>query len=104
MHSEGQMTSGADAQASELSAPTTSWTRFAEEVRGLFLNGRDMRARKARLVEEHRDLDDLIMVLGDELGTDEALIARLKKRKLAIRDEIARAEMELASGLVRVPP
>jgi hypothetical protein len=37
-------------------------------------------------------LDDLLSILADELASDEALITRLKKRELFIRDEIARAD------------
>jgi hypothetical protein len=63
-----------------------------------------IRARKARLVEEHRDLDALIVVLAHAHASDDALISRLKKRKLSLRDEIARADAQLFAHLERAPP
>lgn len=105
MHSGAQTMTDpntADAEPSGYSATglsttglSTSWERLAQGARRIFASDRDIRARKIRLTEEHRDLDNLILVLSDELGTDEALIARLKKRKLVIRDEIARVDAEL---------
>lgn len=38
---------------------------------------------------EHRDLDSAIDALMDQNSTDQLQIARLKKRKLKLRDEIA---------------
>lgn len=51
-----------------------------------------------RLIElrmEHADLDDLIDRHADERMPDELTLRRLKKRRLALRDQIARLEMEL---------
>ncbi len=39
--------------------------------------------------EEHRDLDTAIAALSREAGHDQVQLARLKKRKLRLRDEIA---------------
>jgi len=39
--------------------------------------------------EEHRDLDTAIAALSRESGHDQVQLARLKKRKLRLRDEIA---------------
>jgi hypothetical protein len=83
---------------------STSWERLALGARRLISSDGDIRARKTRLAQEHRDLDDLIAVLADELGTDEALITRLKKRKLCIRDEIARADAMLLGLPVHATP
>ena len=41
---------------------------------------------------EHRDLDAAIDALGAAANRDELQIARLKKRKLRLRDEIASLE------------
>lgn len=38
---------------------------------------------------EHRDLDSAIDALIEQNSTDQLQIARLKKRKLRLRDEIA---------------
>lgn len=44
---------------------------------------------------EHADLDALIDRASDDAPVDELLLRRLKKRRLALRDEIARVECEL---------
>jgi hypothetical protein len=51
-----------------------------------------------RLIElriEHADLDDLIDRNTLALPTDELMLRRLKKRRLLLRDQIARLESEL---------
>lgn len=83
-------------QSDSASAASGNWTHLANQARRILTGDHAIRAHKLRLIEEHRDLDDLISILADELGTDEALIMRLKKRKLSIRDEIARADAQLA--------
>jgi hypothetical protein len=49
-----------------------------------------LRLRQAEAAQRHRDLDDAIAMLSEAGSSDELLIARLKKRKLQIKDEIAR--------------
>jgi len=44
---------------------------------------------------EHADLDALIDRAADDSPVDELMIRRLKKRRLALRDEIARVEREI---------
>ncbi len=44
---------------------------------------------------EHADLDNLIDRTTDDPGTDELTLRRLKKRRLLLRDLIARLEGEL---------
>ena len=39
---------------------------------------------------EHRDLDEVIARLSMDIRTDEVQIRRLKKRKLLLKDQIAR--------------
>ncbi|HEY0445758.1 MAG TPA: DUF465 domain-containing protein [Allosphingosinicella sp.] len=46
-------------------------------------------ARLAYLRTEHRDLDAAIEALRSTAGSDQLQLARLKKRKLRLRDEIA---------------
>ncbi|MEY4376043.1 MAG: hypothetical protein RJB26_593 [Pseudomonadota bacterium] len=50
------------------------------------------RLRSLRI--EHRDLDDVISRLQMDLYTDEIQLRRLKKRKLMLKDQIARLESE----------
>lgn len=40
------------------------------------------------LESEHRDLDDVIERLGEDLPFDQLKLQRLKKRKLILKDEI----------------
>ncbi|MDE0946072.1 MULTISPECIES: YdcH family protein [Sphingobium] len=49
---------------------------------------------------EHRDLDTAIAALVDSGGGDQMQIARLKKRKLRLRDEIAQLEDELVPDII----
>jgi len=44
---------------------------------------------------EHADLDNLIDRAGDEVQVDDLTVRRLKKRRLALRDMIARLEREI---------
>jgi hypothetical protein len=44
---------------------------------------------------EHGDLDALIDRAAEVVPTDELMMRRLKKKRLALRDEIARVEREL---------
>jgi len=46
--------------------------------------------RYADLTEQHHDLDYMISALSEQPTCDELLVARLKKRKLHLKDEIAR--------------
>jgi hypothetical protein len=48
---------------------------------------------------EHRDLDDVIERLSQDHGVDEFRIKRLKKRKLQLKDLIARLESSLIPDL-----
>jgi hypothetical protein len=49
----------------------------------------EMRKRLNALQVEHRDLDAAIAALTGAGSTDQLQIARLKKRKLALKDQIA---------------
>ncbi len=44
---------------------------------------------------EHADLDAMIDQLSEVSPLDELMFRRLKKRRLALRDELARIEREL---------
>ena len=48
---------------------------------------------------EHRDLDTVIQQLATALGRDELQLTRLKKRKLLLKDTIARLESKLIPDL-----
>ena len=59
-----------------------------------------IRARLEVAREEHRDLDDAIAALAASGLPDQLQIARLKKRKLRLRDEIAMLEDELIPDII----
>ena len=44
---------------------------------------------------EHADLNAMIDRLGQESPIDELMMRRLKKRRLSLRDQIARMELAL---------
>lgn len=44
---------------------------------------------------EHADLDAMIDRASEETPIDELMMRRLKKRRLALRDEMARIERDL---------
>ena len=54
-----------------------------------------MRKRLELLRLEHRDLDAAIGALGSSGAGDQLQLARLKKRKLLLRDQILRLESRL---------
>lgn len=60
------------------------------------LTDRDSLLRKLHeLRSEHRDLDTVIARLSELAGSDQLQLQRLKKRKLALKDEIAWLESRL---------
>lgn len=44
---------------------------------------------------EHADLDAMIDRLAEQAPTDELMLRRLKKRRLVLRDRIARLEIDI---------
>jgi len=52
----------------------------------------ELRARLAELRQEHADLDASIQAVAVSPVPDMMLIGRLKRKKLAVKDEIARIE------------
>ena len=49
-----------------------------------------LKAKLRNLLSEHRDLDDVIARLTETGVTNQLQMQRMKKRKLALKDEIAR--------------
>jgi len=60
----------------------------------------EIRKRLAALRVEHRDLDAAIAALTDTGGPDQLQVARLKKRKLLLRDQIAVCEDYLTPDII----
>ena len=59
-----------------------------------------MRKRLAGLKVEHRDLDSAIDALSDQDGPDQLQVARLKKRKLRLKDQIAMIQDYLTPDII----
>jgi hypothetical protein len=57
------------------------------------------RRRLGELHTEHRDLDDVIARLAQDKFVDQLQLRRLKKRKLWLKDMIARLESKLIPDL-----
>ncbi len=60
----------------------------------------EMRKRLAMLQVEHRDLDIAISALVESGGPDQLQVARLKKRKLLLKDQIAHIEDYLTPDII----
>lgn len=56
--------------------------------------------RIADLREDHKDLDDAIRALEERYQPDMLQIARLKRKKLALKDEIGRLEDQLTPDII----
>ena len=59
-----------------------------------------LRRRLEALRSEHRDLDDVIARLSEAATVDQLQIQRLKKRKLALKDQIAKLESALLPDII----
>jgi hypothetical protein len=64
------------------------------------MNPEDIMRRLELVRLEHRDLDAAISALVESGGRDQLQIARLKKRKLMLRDEIALLEDALIPDII----
>ena len=58
-----------------------------------------LRRKLEELRLEHRDLDDVIARLSEQVPVSAVQIQRLKKRKLMLKDQITRLESELIPDL-----
>jgi hypothetical protein len=59
-----------------------------------------IRSEIATLREEHQDLDDAVRALESLPMPDQLQIARLKKKKLILRDQIAKLEDRLTPDII----
>ena len=59
-----------------------------------------LRLQLAQLKSEHRDLDDVIAHIGETAPFDQVQIKRLKKRKLLLKDQIARIQSKLLPDII----
>jgi len=61
---------------------------------------RELESELARLQQEHRDLDSAINALEESGRADALQLKRLKKKKLFLKDEIARIEDQLLPDII----
>ena len=61
---------------------------------------RELKERLAALKSEHRDLDEVIARVGEAGVYDQLMMKRLKKRKLALKDQIALIESQLLPDII----
>jgi hypothetical protein len=59
-----------------------------------------LRARLAVVKQEHADLDAAVQALSHMPMPDMLLIGRLKRKKLALKDEITRLEDQLTPDII----
>lgn len=59
-----------------------------------------LKAELAQLRQEHRLLDGDISLLSHDPTADRLALQRLKKRKLSLRDRIARIEDQLTPDII----
>ena len=64
------------------------------------MNDTELTKRLETLRTEHRDLDAAIHALSEAGSTDQLQIARLKKRKLRLKDQIAAIEDVLLPDII----
>lgn len=63
-------------------------------------NERELREQLTQLRNEHRDLDDEIVALEESGTADQLLVRRLKKKKLALKDQITAVEDQLLPDII----
>jgi hypothetical protein len=60
----------------------------------------ELESELARLKQEHRDLDTAIDALESIIAGDQLQVQRLKKRKLALKDQIIQLEDQLTPDII----
>jgi hypothetical protein len=66
----------------------------------LAANDEALQQRLAELRQQHQDLDASVAALEQMPRPDQLLIARLKRRKLALRDQISMLEDQLTPDIL----
>ncbi|HVM81356.1 MAG TPA: DUF465 domain-containing protein [Stellaceae bacterium] len=59
-----------------------------------------IKARVEQLKSEHRDLDEAIARISEKAPFNQLQIQRLKKRKLVLKDLIAKLESQLVPDII----
>jgi hypothetical protein len=69
------------------------------QAEGGIMESEQIKRRIIELQVEHRDLDDAIARMDEQVGIDEIRLRRLKKRKLQIKDTIYMLQMQLVPDI-----
>ncbi len=64
------------------------------------MDDKELQSRLETLTEEHRDLDTAIEALRSLPGHDQIQLARLKKRKLKLKDDIRQLHDQLLPDII----
>lgn len=59
-----------------------------------------IKEKLAQLELEHRDLDDVISTLTSQPDFDQLKVSRLKKRKLALKDQVSTLRNQLIPDII----
>ncbi|HVO16108.1 MAG TPA: DUF465 domain-containing protein [Alphaproteobacteria bacterium] len=59
-----------------------------------------LRKKLEDLRSQHRDLDDVIERVTEQVPFDQLQVQRLKKRKLNLKDQIAKIESQLLPDII----
>ena len=76
--------------------------RCERTQRSLTMPDNDTKSIQKRIMElqlQHRDLDDVVVRLAEDPMVDQLQLTRLKKRKLQLKDQIARLKSQLIPDL-----
>ncbi len=68
--------------------------------KAIWVNDKELTKQRTVLLSEHRDLDAAIAALTESGSTDQLQIARLKKRKLRLKDQISAIEDQLVPDII----
>lgn len=60
----------------------------------------EVRGRLLALRQQHQDLDAAVAALEDKAQIDQLQIARLKKQKLVLKDQISKLEGQLTPDII----
>ena len=60
----------------------------------------ELKVRLGTLKSEHRDLDEVIARVSEGGSFDQLMMKRLKKRKLMLKDQIAKLESQLVPDII----
>ena len=69
-------------------------------TKGVITKRTELEKRLIELRTEHRDLDEAISALSISRPYDTLKVQRLKKRKLGLKDEIARMESDIYPDII----